>query len=211
VLAEWIEARAVPEQKAPSPEAVNKRAISLFDRLRLRSAFGESFAFIGVEGEDAWRAAARIRVAFLPAGPSLHNDLRNGVLDETSSWWADADVRWLTGLHETKGGWYFNKESYEQMVWWAALPELVQVEVDAAAEKTRLRNLAKKVESELFAAQNAKFRLGKLKPTVPAEQPEADISDAGESATKESLPPEIAIEEREVVILGSAPPVSSKE
>jgi len=229
VLAEWIEARLISEDETHATEAVNKRAIALraltlYDRLRLRSAFGESFGFIGVEGEDAWRAAARIRVAFLPAGPGL----RNGVLDETSPWWTDSDVRWLTGLHETRGGLYFNKESYEQMVWWSALPELVQVEADAATEKIRLRNLAKKVESELFAADDAKFRLGKAEPSVPAEETKSSaaakptldeklatigegISDKETSAAKKSLPPEIAIEEREVVIQGTAPPASSKE
>ena len=60
------------------------------------------------------------------------------------------------------------------MVWWSALPELVQVEADAAAEKTRLHALAQKVEAELFAAEAAKFRLGKAKSAIPEEEPKAD-------------------------------------
>jgi len=156
VLAEWIEAGARTEAKPASTEAVGKRAIELFDQLRLRTAFGESFAFIGVEGEDAWRASARIRVAFLPFGPDSHSVAQ----EETSPWWSDADVRWLTGLHRTKDGWYFNKESYEQMVWWSALPEMQRVDPDASTEKARLRKLGTQIEAELTVAEQSKYRLG---------------------------------------------------
>src|SRR5208337_375255 len=74
-------------------------------------------------------------------------------------WWSDADLRWLTGLHETSEGWYFNKESHEQMVWWSALPELVKIEAEPAAEKLRLRKLSRAIESELLAAERVHFRL----------------------------------------------------
>ncbi len=189
VLAEWIETRelanAQPSSKAsqpsapapskdasaadapnaptpaattatkPSPAAIDKRAIALYDQLRLRTAFGESFAFIGVEGEDAWRASARIRVASLPGAP----ESRSVKHDETQGWWSDADVRWLTGLHESADGWYFNKESHQQMVWWSTLPELVKVQTDAVAEKQRLNKLAKAIDAELLEAERVHYRL----------------------------------------------------
>jgi glycosidase len=182
VLAEWIESSVSPRTGAKIIDAeliaaspvetaagaavigrTDARAIELFDQLRLRSAFGETFGFIGVEGEDAWRAAARIRVAFLPVSP----EHRSVDQDETGPWWSDADVRWLTGLHDASGVWYFNKESYEQMVWWSALPDLLKTEVDAAAEKLRLRKLAKAIETELTAAQEAKYRLRVQEPIEP--------------------------------------------
>jgi glycosidase len=223
VLAEWIESRDLPEDAPPTAEAVNKRAVSLFDELRLRSAFGEAFAFVGVEGEDAWRAAGRIRVAFLPAGP----DLQSVEQDATSAWWSDADVRWLTGLHETKDGWYFNKESYEQMVWWSALPELLQVDADATAEKARLRKLAAKIEAELLAAEDAKYRLAEAEVALPAieevveaiydktEMPGDAVAEngvgSGQVGVKESVAPACATAEGEVVIAGGALPDGRNE
>ncbi len=42
-------------------------AIDLFHRLRLRQPLGNAFAALGFEGEEGWRAAARIRVALLAA------------------------------------------------------------------------------------------------------------------------------------------------
>ena len=45
-----------------APERV---ALELFDRLRLREPFAQAFGGLGFEGEDAWRAAARIKVLLL--------------------------------------------------------------------------------------------------------------------------------------------------
>jgi hypothetical protein len=47
---------------AESPERV---ALELFDRLRLREPFAHAFNALGFEGEDGWRAAARIKVVLL--------------------------------------------------------------------------------------------------------------------------------------------------
>jgi len=213
VLAEWIETadqRAAsattakaPTEKAIASRAVELRAIDLFDHLRLRSAFGETFAFIGVEGEDAWRAAARIRVAFLPV-----NDVqKTAEQDETGPWWSDPDVRWLTGLHEADKVWYFNQESYEQMVWWSALPQLVEVETDPAVEKSRLRKLAKTVESELSAAEAAKYRLRGSEVTRPTPASlaklnfQAAVRDAGhDPETANPISPNDETTETEVLV-----------
>ena len=45
-----------------NPERV---ALDLFDRLRLREPFAQSFAALGFEGEEHWRVAARIKVVLL--------------------------------------------------------------------------------------------------------------------------------------------------
>jgi glycosidase len=197
----------------PSPSAIDKRAIELYDQLRLRTAFGESFAFIGVEGEDAWRAAARIRVAFLGAGRSVEQDENHG-------WWSDADVRWLTGLHQTEEGWYFNKESHQQMVWWSTLPELVGIELDPGAGKQRLDQLAKAIDAEMLQAEEAHFRLRK-QATIPTPEqtefaaastpisPEVLLEQAHASQHPKSI--ERAIAEGEVVALAGTKVQSPKD
>jgi hypothetical protein len=45
-----------------NPERV---ALDLFDRLRLREPFAQAFTALGLEGEEGWRAAARIKVVLL--------------------------------------------------------------------------------------------------------------------------------------------------
>jgi hypothetical protein len=49
---------------AENPERV---ALDLFDRLRLREPFAKAFAALGFEGEEGWRAAARVKVLLLNA------------------------------------------------------------------------------------------------------------------------------------------------
>ncbi|WP_236657278.1 alpha-amylase family glycosyl hydrolase [Acidisarcina polymorpha] len=222
VLAEWIEAGEDAGHQ-PLSAAIDARAVSLFDQLRLRSAFGETFASMGIEGEDAWRAAARIRAAFLPASLDPAS-LDTASLDKESvtnpkaeGWWKDPDVRWLTGLHETSNGWFFNKESHEQMIWWSTLPELVKMEIDPAAEKERLRKLAATIGSLLSAAAKAGYRLNfaAVDPPVPGEPEEGGESHPAEKssiskAARKSLDPRIATEEREVVILAGSPPASDE-
>ncbi len=155
----------------------------------MRTAFGESFAFVGVEGEDAWRAAARIRVALLPGAL----ESRSVKHDETQGWWSDADVRWLTGLHETDDGWYFNKESHQQLVWWSTLPELVKVDLDPAIEKQRLTKIAKAVDAELLKAERVHYRLNGTK--RKAELPESKTAPA--AAVTTPISPEVPLEEAE--------------
>jgi glycosidase len=201
----------------PSPAAIDKRAIALYDQLRLRTAFGESFAFIGVEGEDAWRAAARIRVAMLPGAP----ESRSVQHDETQGWWSDADVRWLTGLHESAEGWYFNKESHQQMVWWSTLPELVKIQTDAAAEKQRLNKLAKAIDAELLEAERAEYRLRRTRPaSKPATKTTAvavsaltspEVSAEQLKAAEPITNPEAAVAEQEVVVHTGTPSSTSKK
>jgi hypothetical protein len=55
---EWLAASIDSAQ----PE---RTALELFDRLRLREPFGQAFTALGFKGEEAWRAAARIKVLLL--------------------------------------------------------------------------------------------------------------------------------------------------
>jgi hypothetical protein len=53
---------ATTQTVAAQPERI---ALDLFDRLRLREPFGHAFAALGFNGEEAWRAVARIKVLLL--------------------------------------------------------------------------------------------------------------------------------------------------
>ena len=55
---EWLAAAI----DATQPE---RAALEIFDRLRLREPFGQAFTALGFKGEEAWRAAARIKVLLL--------------------------------------------------------------------------------------------------------------------------------------------------
>jgi hypothetical protein len=138
----------------------------VFDHLYLRSALADAFHPLGLEGDAAHRAASRVRI-LLAQTKETEGDLHQQPLP-----WNDPDIVWLTGLHHAQDHRYFNKESYEQLLWWSVLPQLISIaEKDpagkTAAAKQALRTIESENEDATIAAQTAGYRLDQmLEPTI---------------------------------------------
>jgi glycosidase len=65
------------------PEHPAQVGVDLFDKLRLREPFARSFEALGFEGEEAWRAAARIKVGLLTEKESYEEIEAEVLADET--------------------------------------------------------------------------------------------------------------------------------
>jgi hypothetical protein len=96
------------------PTAEDKAAPDVVDRLGLRPSLAEIFSEVGVLGEDAWRAAARVRLA-----------LMQSALDR-AAFWAGGDVLWLVGVNEHEGVRYVNEEALQQLLQWLTLASALQ-------------------------------------------------------------------------------------
>jgi hypothetical protein len=168
--------------------------LALFDRLRLRDAFARAYVGGGEITQDAWRAAARIRLAFL-AQTFAPADVFAGLPAEL---WKDGDARWLLQVNESGGEEYFNKELHEQMLWWLQLPVLLElasaapvpepVSAGAITEKKPRRapappvasaqTVEQKVRQAIGQAEQAGFRLAKKKEVVVKPTEEAVVKPA---------------------------------
>jgi hypothetical protein len=84
--------------------------------------------------------------------------------------WLDADVRWLTGVHEAHGHTYFVKESYEELIWWLQLPVLCKLAGKAVPDRSAIAKLSKAIKEALEAAASAGYKLDAL----PESKPEAE-------------------------------------
>ena len=165
-----IESMAASVAGKDSPATV----LTLVDRLRLREPLARAFAGGGEITEDGWRAAARVRLAFVvqtltPAKPTKADESFAGF---PRGFWDEGDARWLLKVHEAAGEEYFNKELHQQMLWWAQLPDLLRLAApDVAGKKTRQRPSIKAIEERLEEAseqaEESGFRLGKKKEPVP--------------------------------------------
>jgi hypothetical protein len=152
-------------------------ALELYDRLRLREPLARAFSAGGVVTQDGWRAAARVRLAFL--SQSL---LLSAAPTSLASFaglprplWEDDDARWLLNVHEATGEWYFNKELHEQMLWWVQLPDLLQLAAPNAKKTTdrpSLKTIEKGIEAAVEEAEESGYRLSKEKEATakPVEQ-----------------------------------------
>jgi hypothetical protein len=139
----WIVLRSIPRQ--------GDRA-AIFDKLQLRSALAEIFSSIGMEGENPWRAAAKVRVLlFQSDAPSatIHSE----------AFWADPDVRWLAGVNEASGTTYFNKECFEELLSWVQLPALVEIAQQDSATLGLIAGLEAAIAKDCHAAQDAGYKL----------------------------------------------------
>lgn len=160
-------------------------AVQIFDGLQLRSALAEIFSELGVAGEEAWRASARVRVLLLwgdlllsgplvpfagtqdATGPHLPGSTPGQPREEI--FWHDADVRWLAGVNESAGSSFVNRELLEQLVAFFQLPVLLWARVQKSTES------AAEAEQPLLrvvtAAREAGYDLRRLLAATEALEP----------------------------------------
>jgi hypothetical protein len=147
--------------------------LALFDRLQLRSALAETFSSLGLEGEDSWRAAARVRLLLShradPAAIALKPLLGS------KHFWSDPDVRWLAGVSEFGGRTFFNKELFEELASWLLLPDLTR---RIAAKSADFED---PLQEFFLAAQAAGYEVERFIALLqtPAKQPKADLDTKG--------------------------------
>ena len=164
---------AAAEALGPCCDPADPSVISsqIFDALRLREVMAESFAAAGAVGEERWRAAARIRASFAhaPWAPKVEESQSRSTA--VFSWLHDPDVAWLIGVHEWKGERYFNKESFEQFLWWMSLRTLLKIAGEKKADFEKLQLLAKELQKRLKAAADAGYRVEALLEAGSVRQP----------------------------------------
>jgi hypothetical protein len=93
--------------------------VRVFDELHLREVLAESFGSMGMQGDDVWRAAARVRLLLAYTGAPRE-------VIASPVFWAEGDVRWLAGVNESGGTTYVNQEQFEELWGWMQLPVLVE-------------------------------------------------------------------------------------
>jgi hypothetical protein len=151
-------------------------AARLFDALHLREPMADVFGRLGFEGEDRWRAAARVRAVCANQAwiPGAKRSTRSPY-----TWLHDPDVAWLINVHEYQGIRYFNKEMYECLLWWMALPALVRIAESPVPNRDEMRDLEMQLKSRIDAADAAEYQimaLFELGESRAESKPEPDVT-----------------------------------
>jgi len=165
-----------------APEAPQQMALDLFDRLRLREPFAQSFSSLGFDGEEGWRVAARIKVVLLseagigqaetvPAAPETSTAAPERIA-LAPDLWADPDVRWLTGAHQADGHSYLVREPYEELLWWLLMPTLLKQAGEPALNRTAILRIGEMVDEALASAEAAGYSIDKLLEPPADESPD---------------------------------------
>ncbi|HZU44765.1 MAG TPA: alpha-amylase, partial [Terriglobales bacterium] len=134
----------------------------LFEAMKLREPIAASLQRLGVEGEERWRAVARVRAALAHASWAPGAEPVIGKTTAPLSWLHDPDVAWLIGVHEWEGVRYFVKEDYAKLLWWMALPALLTIAGAPRPDVDAIRELENDIESRLRAAEESGYRVEAL-------------------------------------------------
>lgn len=133
-------------------------AAQSFDDLYLRPALAEHLRSLGMETQQTWQTAARIRILLRWSG--------SHPLADPAVWPAffeDAEVAWLTGLHTHEGVEYLVLEGLDAMLCWLTLPELMRIAaLPAASSMQALSTLEAEIVRIRQAAADSGYRLDKL-------------------------------------------------
>jgi len=156
----WCAMDALGKLRAPIDS--DRAAAELFDALRLREPMAESFGALGMEGEERWRAAARVRAAFAHAQWSPGVKITAGRPAAPYSWLHDPDVAWLIGVHGYQGISYFNRESFERLLWWMALRALLEIATSPTPDPEKVRELEQALQARMRAAELAGYKVSGL-------------------------------------------------
>jgi len=147
-------------------------AARLFDALRLREPLAESLARCGLEGEERWRAAARLRASF------AHSS-RDSV---PYSWIHDPDVAWAIGVHQYEDVTYLLKEHFERLLGWMAFRGMLDATSAQQADAEKLSLLADEIRARAMAMEKAGYQVEAL-----AESDTLDVLHESEKKTPEKI------------------------
>ncbi len=196
-----------PHSADQNPGGTTTLQLTLFDRLRLREPFARAFQSLGIEGEDGWRAAARIKVLLLmeaakppaakepaAAETEFFEDDRTTEAGEEEpalppALWLDPDLRWLASVHAAETGEYLVREPYEELLWWLQLPGLLELAAESAPMAPQAVALVNAVTRALDQTAHAGYRADLLAPQPkPEPAPETLPGSETKPAAAESEP-----------------------
>jgi glycosidase len=127
-------------------------AARLFDALRLREPLAHSLTATGIEGEEKWRAAARIRATFA-------HSLRSSA---PYAWIHDPDVAWAMGVHQYEGVTYVVKEHFERLLCWMGMRGMLDAASGQPPAAEELSLIADEIAARVAAMEKAGYRVEAL-------------------------------------------------
>jgi glycosidase len=194
--------------KAVDADNCHHIAVELFDRLRLREPLAEAFHALGLEDEDGWIAAARMKVLLLmqsgagkiakPTTPEITaaddvaientKQISADALIVPPRLWEDPDVCWLTGAHVSSDHTYLVREQYEGLLWWLALPRLLLLAESAAPQRADAAIILDDINKALVTLEGAGYRLDELLKPEESATPESAVAQTPGREALETVP-----------------------
>jgi hypothetical protein len=133
-------------------------ALLACDRLHLREPLAKAFALLGLQDDENWQGAARVKVGILQAIEEEKATflVKMGLPEQL---WSDPDVRWLLGVHDADNHRYFIKEAHEELIWWSQLPQLLRLACESKPLSQEFQVIESNISQALEEAADAGYCL----------------------------------------------------
>jgi hypothetical protein len=143
------------------PRNSDAASTRLFDDLHMRESLERCFEKLGIEEDERWKAASRLRASFAHARWAPGVQPLPGGTRTLFSWLQDPDVAWVIGVHAYEGVDYFVKEPFERLLWWMSLRTLLEI-VSAPHPEAAVQSLENEIQIRLQAAADAGYQVEAL-------------------------------------------------
>ena len=165
-----------------------------FDELRLAPVLANAFRELGLGEGGAWTAVSRVRVLLALEAPSTARFGGPAVRRLLEGWFADAELRGFLGVNRHDGVTWFNKESFDELLWWWQVLTAVDGPPAVLGPVARLvaRLRAAAVENGFEVDRLLEIAARSRRPTGPrpsAKAPPASKSTARRPSASPSAPP----------------------
>jgi glycosidase len=201
--------------QAIDPENSHQIAVDLFDRLRLREPLSQAFHALGLEGEDGWSGAARVKALLLvqsaaaikpraisaEAGVAAEEPVKASAAPHITQaqaaadalivppgLWDDPDVCWLTGAHVADDHTFLVREAYEELLWWLALPRLLRLAESPAPQRADAAIILDDINKALVTMEGAGYRLDEVLEPEETAMAESENSPRPDKEALETVP-----------------------
>lgn len=106
--------------KVISPNDFEIQSQSLLDEWHLGKILASSFQDMNIEAETCWRMVSKVRI--ITGQQSWYEQIGQNSLGEIlKHWLAESDIQKILGINRYKDILWFNKEAFEEFVWWMML------------------------------------------------------------------------------------------
>ncbi len=138
--------------------SMSQESRAAFDELMLRTPISEVLAELGTMTEDANRALEAMN-ALISLGARLPIEDEIGLRALLELAFEDEDARRFLGVNRFENAWYFNRESFDELLWWLFAANAASMEALSPTEKaTAIANFYALIPTLLKEADGAGFQ-----------------------------------------------------